>query len=89
METDAKGLNMEAKQHQIRTSSQPDKDTIGHEAEVKGSHNMKTKQHLAQNIHYQDPKAKKKCKYKFQLRFCILNFEFAPDLFNSLDIIRS
>ena len=26
--------------------SQPEKETIGHEAEVKGSHNMKTKQNI-------------------------------------------
>jgi hypothetical protein len=68
IDAEAKGtLNIDSKPHHTRVSSQPDKDTIAHEAEVKGSQNMKiNKQNLAQNINVYDSKAKKKCKYLMQ-----------------------
>ena len=69
MESDLRVLNAEGK-NQMRVSSQPEKEAIAHEPDVRGSLQMKPKQGVAQNVSHHDQKYKKKCKYTlFQLRF--------------------
>jgi len=72
MESDLRALNAEGK-NQMRVSSQPEKETITHESDARGSLQMKPKQGVAQNVSYHDQKYKKKCKYTlFLLRFLLI-----------------
>lgn len=64
----------------MRNASQPEKETIGHEAEVKGSHSTKIRQglgygggghHGAAGVMQDEGKGKKKCKCSLGGRYGI------------------